>query len=300
MFSIHNVKGRNMKRIITICNSTVFCLLCVLFTACPGGDDGDDSQPNPPALVDNTNGGNTGGDNTGNNNNGGSNNGGNTSDRGSISYTIDGKSFKTVLVEGGPMGDFYIMQTEMLPGDHNFVIEGVDFQLDKNHNNIISELEMYTMLSNLREKTGLPWRLPTRDEWKYAAKGGKKSSGYSYCGSNLIDDVAWYSSNSSNKPHEVAKKNPNELGLYDMSGNFAELCFNDTETNPVDGKSELDRECNPDGDFYGGCWNDPASECTPSSFKKGIVTGKVYPTSKVNEKGAFNGDYITVRLVYSK
>lgn len=57
MFSIHNVKGRNMKRIITICNSTVFCLLCVLFTACPGGDDSDDPQPNPPIPVDNTGGG---------------------------------------------------------------------------------------------------------------------------------------------------------------------------------------------------------------------------------------------------
>jgi len=72
---------------------------------------------------------------------------------------------------------------------------------------------------------GSNWRLPTEAEWEYAAGGGRKSSGYTYSGSNNLEAVAWFAANNAGlKTHAVGTKSPNELGIYDMSGNVLEWC----------------------------------------------------------------------------
>ena len=79
-------------------------------------------------------------------------------------------------------------------------------------------------ISKLNRITGKTFRLPTEAEWEYAARGGNKSRGYQYSGSRNLSHVAWYENNSGHKTHAVGTKQPNELGIYDMSGNVREWC----------------------------------------------------------------------------
>lgn len=99
------------------------------------------------------------------------------------------------------------------------------FQCAKCPINNVSWFNMMLFIERLNMATGKTFNLPTEAQWAYAAKGGNKSKGFDYSGSNDINDVAWYAENAGNKSHTVGLKKPNELGLYDMTGNLWEFCL---------------------------------------------------------------------------
>lgn len=130
----------------------------------------------------------------------------------------------------------------------------------------VSWKDCQSFIEKLSRQTGLRFRLPTEAEWEYAARGGNKSRGYKYSGSNNIGDVAWYDGNSSSSTHDVKTKQPNELGLYDMSGNVWEWCQDwygsysaGSQQNPTGASS------GPARMRRGGSWDDSADGCRVSA-----------------------------------
>ena len=163
----------------------------------------------------------------------------------------------------------------------------------------VSWNDCQSFIKQLNKKTGLNFRLPTEAEWEYAARGGSKSRGYKYAGSNTSDIVAWLAENSLDKgrdspdfgTHDVATKQANELGIYDMSGNVWEWCSdwfgsytNSPQTNPtgpIKGSSKRQylfdgTDPDPERIQRGGSWNFTDERCRLSFRDSNLPSNKNY------------------------
>ena len=242
-------------------------LVGVLVVSC--GDD--DNEEDVQTSSSNQNGGN----------NGGSNDSGSENVFPGKVYTVNGVSFKMIAVKGGTfqmgsddgynavhqvtLSDYYIGETEVTQELWNAVMGSNPSYFYGNMQRPVETVswnDCQTFISRLNELTGETFRLPTEAQWEYAARGGYKSKGYTYSGSNAIDDVAWHWYNSDRTTHPVKTKAPNELGIYDMSGNVWEWCsdwYGDYSsaaqtdpTGPATGSYRVIR---------GGSWDDYAASC---------------------------------------
>ena len=129
----------------------------------------------------------------------------------------------------------------------------------------VSWYDCQEFVKKLNLQTGLNFSLPTEAQWEFAARGGNMSKGYKYSGSNDLDKVAWYESNSGSEIHYIGQKQSNELGLYDMTGNVWEWCCDwyedynsSSQTNPTGPTTGSLRVCR------GGSWYNLARFCRVS------------------------------------
>ncbi len=214
--------------------------------------------------------------------------------------TVNGVSFGMIMVEGGTftmgatseqrsdadsdekpahkvtLSDYYIGETEVTQALWQAVMGSNPSYFKGNSNpvELVSWNDCQEFIRKLNSLTGRTFRLPTEAEWEFAARGGNESRGYKYSGSNSIDNVARYTSS---KTHAVKTKSPNELGIYDMSGNVYEWCqdlygsySSNAQTNPAGPSNGSFRV------LRGGCWGSSARSCRVSNRGDYSPDGRSY------------------------
>ncbi|HOD27131.1 MAG TPA: SUMF1/EgtB/PvdO family nonheme iron enzyme [Bacteroidales bacterium] len=159
------------------------------------------------------------------------------------------------------LSDYYIGKYEVTQAQWEAVMGNNPSNFKRDPNRPVEQVswnDVQEYITKLNQLTGKTYRLPTEAEWEYAARGGSSSRGYKYSGSNTLSDVAWYDDNSNDETHPVGTKNPNELGIYDMSGNVYEWCSDwygayssNSQTNPQ-GPSEGSGRVGRGGGWDGG------------------------------------------------
>jgi formylglycine-generating enzyme required for sulfatase activity len=225
-------------------------------------------------------------------------------------FTANGVTFKMMEVEGGTfsmgataeqknpcdwekpvhqvtLSSYYIGETEVTQALWKAVMGTNPYHWFKGDNRPVEYVswdDCQTFIRKLNSLTGENFRLPTEAEWEFAARGGNNSRGYQYSGSNNLSSVAWYTDNSSSQTHDVKTKSPNELGIYDMSGNVWEWCqdrygtySSSSATNPTGAESGSNRV------RRGGSWDCTGWDCCS------VIRGYITPSLQFN--------YLGLRLV---
>ena len=218
-------------------------------------------------------------------------------------FMVNGVSFEMVRVEGGTfrmgatseqedeadgdetpvhsvtLSSYYIGKTEVtqalwqaVMGSNPSKFKGADLPVE-----CVSWNDCQEFIQKLNSLTGRNFRFPTEAEWEFACRGGNNSRGYKYSGSNNLANVAWYVDNSDGQTHPVATKAPNELGIYDMSGNVWEWCgdwyanyTSNSQTNPKGPQSGSGRV------GRGGSWGIDVMYCRSSFRHYDYPAGRYY------------------------
>ena len=201
-----------------------------------------------------------------------------TSEQGSDANSKE-KPVHEVTLSDYYMGKYEVRQSEweVVMGSNPSRFKGEDLPVEG-----VSWSDCHEFIGRLNALTGLNFKLPTEAQWEYAARGGRLSKGYKYSGSNNLGEVGWYWENSGDRvltgkwdsnevgrnhcrTHRVGEKQPNELGLYDMSGNVYEWCedwygnySSVSQRDPLGAASGFFRV------LRGGSWLDVAKNCRVS------------------------------------